>query len=336
MIYIYSKQASAHGIAVIINNLKCALDSKRINCEIINTLNINIHGDDLVISYGIKEAIEVIEAGLPAKVTILADAVSAGSLNKIKFYFQHRHFLHYDFFYCIYEYLKYSYYEKRACKKYEKLILVSKKDIQYLCEISGEPISKFICVANGVDIRDSIKPKSQSSKLRLGLLASWGAPQTFQESSWFVKEYFTKFHRSHPNVILKLIGRGSYIHKLKGIPGVEVIGPVESLNDAFAGIDVFIGANPKGCGVLNRCLDAMSLKTPILALPACFSGIPESDSLYFTFTDYNSFCRQINYIKEHHEETQRKVIDAYNYVLRNNNWQNNYNQLLLELKEYLH
>ena len=48
MIYIYSKQASAHGIAVIINNLKCALDSKRINCEIINTLNINIHGDDLV------------------------------------------------------------------------------------------------------------------------------------------------------------------------------------------------------------------------------------------------------------------------------------------------
>lgn len=330
-IYIYSKQQGAHGVSVIIDNFTKALARYSIKFQVIDSLKFNFSNDDIVISYGIKEAIEVINAGISPKISILADAISYGSLNKIKFYLKHLNIFHYDFFYCFYEYFKYSRLEKIACEKYDKLVLVSQYDIEYLKTLSGASENKFVCAPNGVDLEEFIKPKSHSNILRLGLLASWGAKQTYAESAWFVKEYFVKYHRTHPDVILKLIGRGPYIEKLRGINGVEILGSVESLNDAFSNFDIFIGANPKGCGILNRCLDAMSYKTPILSLPECFSGIPNAESLFFPFTDYNSFESQLEYVRKHEIEAKSKAEEAYNYVKLHNNWIHNYDDLIRSL-----
>lgn len=332
-LFFYSRQMGAHGISVIVNHFIEACQRVSIECSHIDTINRDFSQDELIVSYGVKEASEVLNMKGNADIAFLADAVSLGYRNKICFYLKHLNIFQYDFFYSIYAYLKYFRKEIKVCKRYKKIILVSQKDVEYLIKISQQPRNKFLYVLNGVYVPKptEIPPKIESDYFRLGLLASWGAKQTYAESSWFVKDYFAKYHKKHPNVTLKLIGRGPYIHKLDGISGVFILGAVDSLKNAFSDIDLFIGANPKGCGVLNRCLDAMSLKTPILALPECFTGIPDSDGLYFEYTDYKSFEKQLDYLRHNLCDTLNTVNRAYDYVIKHNNWQKNYDLLLRQL-----
>lgn len=327
-LYFYTKQLDSHGVRVIVDNFAAACARANQDCQIITSLRMLFSPGDIVISYGVKESLEVIKKGIPPTITYLTDAISLGYLNKIKFYWKHRNLFQYDFFYSIYGYLRYSRQEKLVCKRYKKIVLVSPVDINYLQNMTRQPFEKFIYVPNGVDIAQCLKPTTTSNQIRLGLLASWAAKQTYQESAWFVKEYFSKYISAHPNVTLKLIGRGSYIDNLRGLAGVEVIGEVDSLTDAFSEIDIFVGVNPKGCGVLNRVLDAMSYKKPILSMPECFTGLPDSESLYFKFTDYYSFESQIDYIINHPEEVKCKVDNSFIYVKNRCNWQQNYDDFI--------
>ena len=64
--YIYSKQ-HAHGIVIIVNNLIDAFKRKGIECERIETLA-GRTADDLIIPYGVMEANELIDSGLPTKI----------------------------------------------------------------------------------------------------------------------------------------------------------------------------------------------------------------------------------------------------------------------------
>ncbi len=330
-LYFYSEQMVAHGVSVIVSHFIEACRRISVDCFFIDSLDSKSFRDGLVVSYGVKEATDAMNHTNRADIAFLTDAISLGYRNKVLFYLKHFNIFQYDFYYSVYAYLKYVRQEIKVCKKYKKIVLVSKVDTDYLISLSSQPRSKFYYVSNGVDIPQDIKPKSISQQFRLGLLASWGAEQTYAESAWFVKDYFTKYQKQHPGVVLKLLGRGSYINKLKGLPGVEIVGEVDSLNNAFSDIDLFIGANPKGCGILNRCLDAMSLKTPILSLPECFSGIPNSDDLYYKYTDYRSFEKQLDNLRKNIKETEDTVNRAYEYVKQNNNWQRNYDTLISQL-----
>lgn len=331
-LFFYSEQMKAHGVSVIVDHFIEACKRASVECSYIDSLDRDFSQEELIVSYGVKEACEALALSDKADVAFLTDAVSLGYRNKVRFYLKHWNVFQYDFFYSIYAYLKFARQEIKACKEYKKIVLVSQIDTDYLIRLSRQPRNKFFCVTNGVYVPEKIMTKSTSSQFRLGLLASWGAKQTYAESAWFVKDYFLRYHKKHPDVTLKLVGRGPYIRRLEGLPGVEVLGAVDSLNDTFSGIDLFIGANPKGCGILNRCLDAMSLKTPILSLPECFTGIPNSEGLYYKYTDYKSFEKQLDYLRSNYNETERIVNQAYDYVIRNNDWAKNYDTLIKQLE----
>ncbi len=327
-IFFYSKLSQYYGVRVIIDNFVAACNRHEIDCKVIDCLDEVNRTDSIVVSYGVKESLDVIKKGISPKITILTDAISLGYLNKVKFYLKHFNFCHFDFLYSAYGYLRYKREEKIVCEKFGKIALVSPTDIDYLVKCTGQNKDKFIYVANGVNIPKVISEKTTSNGFVLGLLASWSAKQTYQESAWFVKDYFSRYRQTHKDVTLKLIGRGEYISLLKGIEGVDIVGEVESLDDGFSQIDVFVGVNPKGCGVLNRVLDAMSYKTPILSLPECFSGLPGAENLFYNFTDYKSFETQLNVLKKKPEEMVTKANAAFTYIQKNNNWTMNYDKLL--------
>lgn len=332
MIYIYCPYKGSYGIDVIINQLLPALERNRIPCLLVDKLD-GIPTDAVVFPYTMDPAIECLKKGYKPTLFFSMDALTLGYWNKIWFYLKHLNIFHFDFAYSVAAYICFLHKEIKLCKEYKKIVLVSLTDIDYLRRISKQPKDKFIYVANGVKIPDTIKSKTKSNALRLGLLASWGYKQMYQESAWFVKEYFVKYAKSHPGVVLKLIGRGKYIDKLQGLTNVEIVGEVETLNEAFADVDVFIGANPKGCGVLNRVLDAMSFKTPVLALPECFTGLPESENLYYKYTDYKSFEMQVDYLRSHMPEAIEKAERGFKYIQEFNNWEKNYDNFAIKIKE---
>ena len=328
-VFIYTSQ-TAHGIIVIVDNLVKAFQRKGVACSHITSLK-DRSKDDIIIPYGIKEATEVIRKGFKPHIAFLADAISLGYLNKIKHYLCIGHVFNYDFWYSIYGYLRYSQSEKMVSNYYKYIILVSNLDIEYMKKKYTQSKCNYICAPNGAPSIGEIKPHVKSDFFRLGILSPWGTRQTFEESNWFVKHYFVKYHQEHPDVILKIAGRGSLSNRFKGLPGVEVIGEVDNLADFFANIDVFVSSNPKGCGILNRVLDAFMYRVPVLGHKASFSGFPNSDDICYKFKDYQSFNKAVSKIIGDPDEASKRVELATNYVLKHHDWERNYKELISKL-----
>jgi len=89
---------------------------------------------------------------------------------------------------------------------------------------------------------------------------------------------------------------------------------------------VFLSLSPKGCGILNRVLDAITYRVPVAGIEASFTGFPMSESAFAKFCDYSSFCNCINKLKD--KEYREKIEEnAYRYARTNNNWDINYERL---------
>ena len=325
ILYIYSK-IQANGVRVIVDNL--AMAGKRAGLQVhkIDSLD-RISKKELVLAYGVKENYELLIKGYRTDFALLVDAVSLGFWNKIVFYLRNWHIFNYDFFYSVYAWIKWRRRDKAVINHFKNVMLVSQTDIDYLKRLSPNAGCVYHLIQNGANMPVSITQHTASDHFRLGILASWGNPVTYEESAWFVEEYFSKYVKSHPDVTLYLAGRGSYLSKLDGRKNVVLMGEVPDLNDFFSQIDVFLAVNPKGCGVLNRVLDAFSHKVPIVSLPASMSGFQNVDNCYIPFTDYLSFIQAIEKVKDS-SVTKNMVENGSQYINEHNNWEKNYDQLV--------
>ncbi len=331
-IHIYSRER-ANGVSVIIDNFIEVSRKRGLPCDKISSLK-EAGCSDLIIPYGIKNSIELLSSHFPLKIALLVDAISLGCLNKIRFYFRHRYFFQYDFFYCIYAYFRYSRSEKKILRKYDTVVVVSNTDAEYLKTIEREANSRIICVQNGAYF-GSILPHAFNNTFTLGLLSSWGAKQTYHENAWFIETIYKKYIKNNPDICLLLAGRGNYIHRFDNYKNIVVLGEIDDLDLFFSQLDAFIAVNPKGCGILNRVLDALAHKVPIIGIAPSFSGFPESKNLYYSFNSYNSFYTVINSIKNNPAIASRTASKGFDYVLKNHNWGNNYNNFINQISSIL-
>jgi len=323
MIHIYVKgynYTKSNGVAVIVNNMLkyCAMSNVDIDC--VGSLK-DVAPSDVVIPYGPKESKELIDCGCCTKYSLLVDAISLGYLNKIKHYLKVNHVFHKDLLYCIYGYLRYSFYERQIIKKYQKIILVSQTDIDYLRKKNRD--ADFICLRNGVNFPQKITKKTSSDKIRVGILSMWDCYQGNEENRWILKKYIPEYVRSHPNVEFILAGKGGKIHEYSTIPGVRIVGEVEQLDDFFSNIDVLLSPITKGCGILNRILDAIAYKTPIIGHKNSFSGFKGMEKGFLAFDTYESFCKAMDEISDLEVRTSL-VHEANVFAVENLNWEKNY------------
>jgi glycosyltransferase involved in cell wall biosynthesis len=215
-------------------------------------------------------------------------------------------------------------------ESFDTNILVSPVDIEYFKRHIDPSDNKYKYVTNGIGLGETAE-KTSSSNFRIGILSPWQSRQIFEESNWFIKEYFKKYAQTHPNVQLIVAGRGPRCKAFEGMQNVKVLGEVSSLKDFFSNIDVMISSNPKGCGILNRVLDSFSYKVPVLGHEASFSGFPESEGCYYSFKDYKSFCSTMDYMMSNREDMKVRADKAYEYIVKYHNWERNYDNLV----EYL-
>lgn len=282
--------------------------------------------DSFIIPYGIDMALEMIDNGYITDTVFLADAFTLGYIEKIKFYLKHLNIFHYDFFYCFYCLLRDYRLETKVVRNFKNIILVSETDINFLKK-RAHPETTFYCMPNGANFCH-VEPKTKSDIVRLGILSNWWHTTLAEENAWFINDYFQKYAKTHKNVKLYLAGRGSYIEQFRKIPGVEIMGEVGDLNDFFKNIDIFITANPKGCGILNRVLDAFAYKTCVLGNKNSFTGFRYMKDSFVEFDDYRSFVSSLNELSNNIERREQLVQNAYAEITEHNDWEKNIIKLL--------
>ena len=332
MIYIFTHNIKSPGIMVIVNKLEQKLKNDNIKCRIISSLN-EAEYNDMVIPYGPRCSYEVIKSGkFRLDFSLLIDYYSIGCLNKIKFYTKRGLFNYKDFWYSIISYLRYSKREKVILNRYRNIVLVSKEDIYNIRKISDKP--NYIYIPNGVDLNRNIKKNNITKKtITLGIIAHW----TFisiDETRWFIDTIFKDICKKYDNVKLKIAGRGNCQLAMKywsNIPNVEFLGPVDSLDDFFNSLDIYVATVPKGCGILNKILDAFSYKVFTIGNVASFSAFRELQNGYLICESSKDYLKALDFYMHNPDLVKCYTNNAYNYVKEKHNWDINYEPLLNEI-----
>ena len=319
-VYIYNPYEGYFAIGRTINNFHTAFVRNGIECEVVSSLD-GVPKDAIVIPYATEPAVEAVKKGYKPDYVYLADAYTLGYINKLKFYLKRLDIFNYDFLYTIHAFLQDFRIERKVARSYKNIIFVSETDADYFKIKYGDGFNTM-CIKAGID-NCVVAPKTASDSLRLGILATWDHPSITYENGWFIKDYFAKFTKEHPDIKLYLAGRGKYISNYKSVKNVEIIGEVVDLDDFFKNIDVFIAVNPKGCGILNRVLDAFTHKTCVLGFKPSFSGFRYMENSFLEFDSYRSFVEQMEYILQNPQIKEKMVQNASLNIQKYNNWEAN-------------
>ena len=188
-IAIYTQPTDSYGILVIVENLIRVGMLNGIQCRHIVSLD-SAGKDETVIPYGPLETAEMIDKGMIPVVSLLVDAISLGAQNKLIHYVKVGHVWHKDFIGTFLRYIKWYFLDKRIAKSLKNIMLVSKIDGDYLKQFNKD-LNILVCPNGYSDV--TIKPHTESKKLRLGILSSWATENTFEENNWFVSKYFKRY-----------------------------------------------------------------------------------------------------------------------------------------------
>ena len=323
-IAIYSQPTNSYGMLVIIDNLIKVSILKGVPCRHITSLS-ECQSDETIIPYGTLESIEMINCGMKPKVSLLVDAISLGAKNKVMHYLRVGHFLHKDFLGSALRFVKWQSLDKKIAQNIDNVILVSANDGEYLKQYNKN-LNVLVCPNGASSV--VLKEHNRSHKLRLGILSSWATENTYEENNWFVRKYFLRYTKKNPNVELVLAGRGVLLERLKGLRQVAVMGEVDDLADFFSNIDIFVAANPKGCGILNRCLDAFVYNVPVIGCKGAFSGFGYMKESYLSFNTYHQFVEATERLKNDINLRRQLVANARKEVEENNDWKKNLGNLV--------
>lgn len=328
MIFLYSKELSSPGIRVILDNLCRCLQKKGEKCDSITSLS-QITSSDLIIPYGPKESYEIMKLGCPTALSLLVDYYSLGCRNKIMFYLKHGKIFYKDFLYSIYGYLKYHPIEMKVSRAYKHVALVSQNDINQLKK--DVHISNCVLIRNGVNHDRNIALKSKDlDKIVLGIISHWQFV-SIDETRWFIEDIMPKITKVYPNVILRIAGRGDSDKARKVFsryPNVDFVGPVDSLDDFFNNLDIYVATVPKGCGILNKVLDAFSYKIFTIGVKESFSGIDGLENGYVECNNASDYIKAIDLYLNDKANVCQIVDNAYNHILRYHNFDSNYDEIV--------
>lgn len=319
-IVIYNINTSP-GVRVIIDNLVKAFTSKgicieeRANCD---------DPDALYIPYGIKASYDCLKNKRTVIMDLMVDYLSYGCKNRAISLLRNGYVLSKEFWMEIACFILYRYKEKKVLKGIDSHMLVSYNDILKMKSLYNN--TKFYCVPNGCNLPRTIQPKTSSSKIRLGILSMW-TEGTLADVRWFIENYLPLIEEKIPNIELYIAGKceNEKIESYFNSVNVNYLGWVDSLDDFFSSIDIYIATVPKGCGILNKVLDAFAHQTYCIGHKNSFSGFYGLENGYRVCSSVDDYIRALKAFREERDYVNMCISNSYKYIMKHNNWENNYN-----------
>lgn len=330
-IYLVRYNETSPGVKVITDAFSEILTSEGYDVAVTKIIPSKLNPEEIVVTYGPKETYDAVKRHIPVNLALLVDNYSLGQLNKAKIFFKKGKILYKDFWYSLITGFLYRRRENIIAKNVKHLMFVSQTDINEFKK--RNPHNIYYLVPNGVSIPDEAKTiKTKSNSIRLGVLSNW-TDVTFQECLWFIEDILPKLNRKN-KVRLVVAGKGASEKTIKFFKSnayIDYIGEVESLSDFFRNIDIYVATVPRGCGILNKVLDAFAYKTFVIGIPESFSGFLDMKKSYFICRSFHDFKHAIDLFSSDNG-TDEYIENAMDYIINNNNWEKNYKKFISCIK----
>lgn len=214
--------------------------------------------------------------------------------------------------------------ERSLPARFDASFLVSDVDRRYLFPDDAATAGRVEVCPNGVDVSAlpyrTPQPGDDRVLVFVGNLCSL---QNFDAAQHAAADILPLVRARHPGARLRIVGRipEDKARVLRGFPGVEVTGEVDSVADATSGGAVGVAPLRLAAGIQNKVLEYLALGLPTVTTTVALEGLharPGTDLLVADTA--RDFADAVGDLLDDHPRRVSLARAGRHYVERNHDW----------------
>jgi polysaccharide biosynthesis protein PslH len=219
------------------------------------------------------------------------------------------------------EWIKMRFYEPNVIRKYDRVIVSSSIDQQYLQAPNGTRVE---VVTNGVDFHKLKFWDGERDDKELLFVGGMNYYVNVDSMLFFYHHILPIIRQSHPGVHLTIVGVDPHtsIRKLAKDPGITVTGYVPDLWPYLSRATVFICPLLSGSGIQNKLLEAFSVGTPVVSTSIASQALRVQNGEDLLIADNPmEFARSVSTLLSSIKLQQKLSVNGRRYVEQNHDWE---------------
>ncbi len=207
------------------------------------------------------------------------------------------------------EWRKHRAYEGRVAKRFERCVIASQADLDYLQRHSG--LQNIEVVPNAVDT-EFFRPQPDTEEPATFVLSGlMDKLVNIDAALYLCGEIWPRVRARVPGARLRLVGPNPSpaVRALEGQPGVEVVGYAPDLRDELARATAVLVPLRMGTGTKNKILQSLAMARPVVTTSAGNEGLGAISGRHLLVTDgAESFAAAI--VRLHDDPCLRTALGA--------------------------
>lgn len=170
--------------------------------------------------------------------------------------------------------------EKRSAAAADRLLFVSKAEVDLFKSLAPEFSDRMVCLENGVDLDYFDPAKSYSNpfdaaKLPIIFTGMMDYRANIDAVSWFASEVFPRVRRTCSSAEFWIVGArpAGTVRQLEKQEGVHVTGAVRDVRPYLAHAACVVAPLRVARGIQNKVLEAMAMAKPVVLTPVALQGL---------------------------------------------------------------
>lgn len=216
--------------------------------------------------------------------------------------------------------------ELRRIKKYEPRVVRALKPVTVVAQgdrdFIGEPSIQALPL--GVDT-ETFYPDPDNHAITYSLIFSGNMsyPPNIRAAIWFAQQCFPSIKAQLPDVVFTIVGSSptTEIRELEKLPGVKVLGFVDSMPRALASAQVCVAPMQSGSGMQFKILEAMACARPVVTTTLGLGSIKAQPGRDLLVADSpEEFSEQVITLLKDSEQSARIGNQARQFVEEHHSW----------------
>ncbi len=203
---------------------------------------------------------------------------------------------------------------------FDATLLITAAEARHLS--ADADMSKVRVIGNGVHLPPLRRDRSPG-RSTVGFVGMMDYLPNVDAVEWFCRECWPAVSQQCPSAVFRIVGRRPVrrVQKLSDIPGVHVVGEVQSVQEELARFDVSVAPMRIARGLQNKVLEAMAAALPVVLSPEAAEGIdgtPGRD--FFIETDPTALASRVTRLLQNASVRCRVGRAARRYVDNRHAW----------------
>jgi len=227
------------------------------------------------------------------------------------------------------EYRKVRAYEGQFARKFDKVLLISKHDLEAIER--DRPVDNVFYSPHGVDFKFfSPDPDVKKEPASLIFTGNMSYAPNVDAARFFYDEILPLVRAEIPDVHWSIVGADPVpeIQAMGETPGITVTGRVPDLRDYMNRAQVAIDPLRVGAGLQNKVLEGMSMGLPMVVTSVANEGIQATDGENILIGDNaQTFADYVVTLLQDAEHRRRLGVAARAFIAENWSWEKHFNDL---------